>query len=106
MLYLQSMPMTEPSSSPASAGCCARYGLVSAAQSDVAVLAAAVVLQRRSLTRYEGWFLIPFVAVYFLFARSGDCLRALRVRLRSLALGPLAWLAHNRWYYGERAGVL
>ncbi len=31
-----------------------------------AVLAAAAASNAASLTRYEGWFLIPFVALYFL----------------------------------------
>ena len=50
-----------------------------------------------SLTRYDGWFLIPFFAVgFFWFARER------RVQAGVLfsciaSLAPLYWLAHNYW---------
>ena len=59
--------MTEASSSPACWGCCtspslSRYaGLGRAGGRGIAACAA-------TLTRYEGWFLLPFVAVYFCVA--------------------------------------
>jgi hypothetical protein len=50
-----------------------------------------------TLTRYEGWFLLPFVALYLARTRvaSGVLFGAIA------ALGPLAWLAHNRWYFAD-----
>ena len=50
-----------------------------------------------TLTRYEGWFLIPFVALYFLLAPARDGSPRRCCSARSLPLGPLYWLAHN-WY--------
>jgi hypothetical protein len=54
-----------------------------------------------ALTRYEGWFAIPFAAVYFLLAA-----RKWRVPVAALfagvaALGPAYWLAHNWWLTGD-----
>ena len=51
-----------------------------------------------TLARYEGWFLLPFVALYFAAGdretprRPSSCCSAL-----SRGLGPLYWLAHNWW---------
>jgi hypothetical protein len=68
-------------------------------QSIWAVLAAAAASNAASLTRYEGWFLIPFVAVYFLLtARRKSCALIFAILA---ALGPLAWLAHNQYYYSN-----
>ncbi len=54
-----------------------------------------------SLTRYDGWFLIPFIAIWFAAV-------ALRRRLLLLiafgiaaSLAPLYWLAHNWWETGN-----
>jgi hypothetical protein len=54
-----------------------------------------------SLTRYDGWFLIPFVALgFFLFARrSGWKPALLFAALASTA--PLYWFAHNWWVAGD-----
>ena len=54
-----------------------------------------------TLTRYEGWFLIPFAALYFLFAAKRNRLLAVLLFGAIASLGPLAWLAHNRWYYSD-----
>lgn len=68
-------------------------------QSVFAVLAAAAASNAASLTRYEGWFLIPFAALYFLFVAKRKWLAVLFGAIAALA--PLAWLAHNRFYYGN-----
>jgi hypothetical protein len=64
-----------------------------------AVLAAAVASNAASLTRYEGWFLIPFVALYFLITARRKSHALIFAVLA--ALGPLAWLAHNQYYYSN-----
>ncbi|HUP03080.1 MAG TPA: hypothetical protein VMU19_03765, partial [Bryobacteraceae bacterium] len=46
-----------------------------------------------TLTRYEGWFLIPFVAIFFLTRKPRGGVFYLAVA----SLGPLYWLFHN-WY--------
>ena len=53
-----------------------------------------------TLTRYEGWFLVPFVTLYFLFAARRRRLLTAAVFSILAILGPLAWLAHN-WYLGD-----
>lgn len=87
LLYLQSTSMTEA----IFFGCfmalfyCTLRGWAAAA--GVAALAC-------TMTRYEGWFLLPFVALYFL--RRGG-LRAAVVFSLIAGAGPLYWLFHN-WY--------
>ena len=54
-----------------------------------------------TLTRYEGWFLIPFVALY-IFAAARNRRLAMAILYGTLAsLGPLYWLAHNWWGYSN-----
>lgn len=99
MLYLQSIPMTEALFAAALAGMLWATIWFRSTQSMWAVLAAAVASNAASLTRYEGWFLIPFVALYFLITarRKSDAL----VFAALAALGPLAWIAHNQYYYSN-----
>jgi hypothetical protein len=54
-----------------------------------------------SLTRYDGWFLIPFAGMWFLAfaARRRFVLCAVFGALA--ALGPLYWMAHNWWETGN-----
>jgi hypothetical protein len=49
------------------------------------------------LTRYEGWFLIPFAGAAFLVKRWTHAL----LYLALASLGPLYWLAHNWWLTGD-----
>ena len=101
LLYLQSTPMTEAALFAALAALL--YFSVSfgdhpswlkAAGAGIATLAA-------TLTRYEGWFLIPFVALY-LFVRAGKHRMVFVILYGALAsLGPLYWLAHNGWGYSN-----
>jgi hypothetical protein len=87
LLYLQSTPMTE--------------AVFRDTQSIVWAAAAGLASAAASLARYEGWFLIPFVTLYFLFtARRRRLLTALLVGSIASA-GPLLWLAHNWWYWGD-----
>jgi len=68
-------------------------------QSAWTVLLAAAASNAASLTRYEGWFLIPFVALYILITARRKSHALLFAVLA--ALGPLAWLAHNQYYYSN-----
>jgi hypothetical protein len=50
-----------------------------------------------SLTRYDGWFLIPFVALSFaLFAKKRHWWILIGFGLAA-SLAPLYWIAHNWW---------
>ena len=99
MLYLQSTPMTEPLFAAALAALLWSTLWFRDSQSVLAVLAATIASNAASLTRYEGWFLIPFVSLYLLLVSRRKWYAVLFGALASLA--PLAWLAHNRFYYGN-----
>ncbi|MGH9557786.1 MAG: glycosyltransferase family 39 protein [Bryobacteraceae bacterium] len=99
VLYLQSTPMTEIVFSATLAALLWATLWYRDLQSLLALLAAAAASLAASLTRYEGWFLIPFVCFYLLFAAKNKWHAVLFGALASLA--PLAWLAHNWFYYGN-----
>jgi len=99
MLYLQATPMTEPVFAAALATLLWATVCYGDSQSGLALLAAAAASNAASLTRYEGWFLIPFVALYVLIASRRKWHALVFAALA--ALGPLAWLAHNRYYYSN-----
>jgi hypothetical protein len=66
-----------------------------------ALLGASLAAFCGTLTRYEAWFLLPFVAVYLFIGARGKRIAAALVFCVIAALGPSLWLAHNRWYYGD-----
>ena len=101
LLYLQSIPMTESVFMAALAAtlyCTVRFR---EGQSLVWAAAAGLSTTAASLTRYEGWFLIPFVALYFLCAAPRRRWLAAAVFALVAASGPALWLAHNLWYFGN-----
>ena len=101
VLYLQATPMTEPAFLATSMAVLYFTVLFRDTQSIGAIIGAGVASALAALSRYEGWFLIPFVAIYFLFAaRRKRFLFALLAGALA-ALGPLYWLAHNWWIYGN-----
>jgi len=97
LLYLQSTAMTEPvffCALMALLYACVRFrraqGLPAAAAAGLAACAA-------TLTRYEGWFVLPFAAAYFWFAAKQRRFAAAAVFAAVAAIGPLYWMAHG-WY--------
>lgn len=99
MLYLQATPMTEPVFAATLAALLWATLWFRDSQSALAAGAAAVASNAACLTRYEGWFLVPFLAVYFLAAARKKWHALLFGAVA--VLGPVAWLAHNRYYYGN-----
>jgi hypothetical protein len=99
MLYLQSTPMTEALFAAALAATVWAVVWFRDSQSALAIVAAALASNAASLTRYEGWFAIPFIAVYLLLTAKRKWHAVLFGALA--ALGPLAWLAHNQYYFGN-----
>jgi hypothetical protein len=101
LLYLQSIPMTEAVFLAGFA--ILLYSIVWHGQGGGfgAPLLGAVGATIASLTRYEGWFLLPFAALYF--ALGGKKITIGRGILFGViaSIGPLWWLAHNYWYYGD-----
>jgi hypothetical protein len=99
MLFLSTAPMTEPVFAASVAALLFATLWFRDSQSIWALLLAAAASNAASLTRYEGWFLIPFAAVYLLIVAKNKWLAILFGLLASLA--PLAWAAHNRFYNGD-----
>lgn len=101
LLYLQSAAMTEAVFFAALAALL--YFSLRFRQSPSAGNAACAGLAALAgtLTRYEGWFVLPFAAGYILL--SGGRRRVLLTAVFSViaGLGPLFWLAHNWWYFGD-----
>lgn len=58
---------------------------------------AGVGLLAGTMTRYEGWFLIPFVVLYFFWRNRWA---GILVGLIA-SLGPLYWLGHNYVFHGD-----
>lgn len=98
MLYLATTPMTEPIMAAALVGLL--YATLHYRQmpSFRGVLFIAVLSNTATLTRYEGWALIP-VAGLFVWYTGGIKHAALFGALASIA--PIAWLAHNQFYYED-----
>jgi hypothetical protein len=101
LLYLQAMPMTEPMFFAGMAAllyATVRFGETGsfgwAAAAGVAGAAA-------SLTRYEGWFLLPFVAAFVLLAAKSHRLGKASLFCAIAGTGPLYWLAHNWYFWGN-----
>jgi len=99
VLYLQSTPMTEPLFMASVAALLWFTLWFRDSQSVIAILVAAAASNAACLTRYEGWFLIPFASLYLLLVSERKWHAFLFGALACLA--PLAWLAHNRFYYGN-----
>jgi len=100
-LYLQSTAMTEAVFAAcllAVLYCTVRFRQT---QGSPSVIGAGIAACLGALTRYEGWFLIPFVAAYFMLAARKR--RVLMAALFSFlaVLGPLWWLSHNWWLTGD-----
>ena len=89
--YLGAIPMTEPFF--ACAFCALLWFTVAGSALGAGVAACAA-----TLIRYDGWFLIPFVALYFLWT-AGWRRAALFGILASL--GPIYWLGHNWAFYAD-----
>jgi hypothetical protein len=66
-----------------------------------ALLGASLAAFAGTLTRYEAWFLLPFVAIYLCVNARGKRIATAIVFCVIGGLGPALWLAHNRWYYSD-----
>jgi 4-amino-4-deoxy-L-arabinose transferase-like glycosyltransferase len=98
LLYLQSTAMTEPMALCFILG--ALWMAAEAAHRNSAAWAAIAGLSAAAacLTRYEAWFLLPFLTAYMFWSagwRAGVAFCFLA------GWAPLYWLAHNWWLYGD-----
>lgn len=102
LLYLQAVPMTETVVLAALMALLYFTILFRETQSFPAVIGAGLASIAASLARYEGWFVIPFVAAYFLIvARGWKRLTAPALFCAIAVLGPAYWLFHNWWIYSN-----
>ena len=93
-LYLQSAPMTEAVFFATLAALLYFTVRFRETQGLGSVVGAGIAAFAGTLTRYEGWFLIPFVTAYFLFTARRRW-RAALIFGAIASLGPLLWLAYN-----------
>src|SRR5260370_15612336 len=70
-------------------------------QSLLAVAGAGCASLAAALAGYEGWFVIPFVPVSFLFGARRRRLLAALIFASVASIAPLYWLGHNWWLYGN-----
>jgi len=98
LLYLQACPMNEPLFLAGSIGLL----LFSSKAAEEAPLGNAFLAGLcaiiATLTRYDGWFLLPIAALYLLF-RAGFATAFLFCLVAGF--GPLYWLAHNAILYSD-----
>src|SRR5260370_37536899 len=66
-----------------------------------AVVGAGLAMLVGTLSWYEGWFMIPCVTGYLLAVARRRPLTVAVVFSILAAIGPLAWLAYNGWYWGD-----
>ncbi len=97
VLYLQSTAMTEPLFMAALLAALYFTVQFGDTQSWGAVCGAGLAALCGDLTRYEGWFLIPFEALYILLAGKKHRLSKVALFVVIASLGPLYWLGHNWW---------
>jgi hypothetical protein len=97
LLYLQSTAMTEAVFFAALMALLYFSVRFHDTQGSASVAGAGIATCAATLTRYEGWFLIPFAALWFLYAaRRRRILMALLFCVVA-STGPLYWMAHG-WY--------
>ena len=88
VLYLQSIPMTESLASACLLGLLYFSVRFRDTQGWGSVAGAGVAACAGTLTRYEGWFLLPFAAVYFLLTARRNRIGVACVILRARRIGP------------------
>ncbi len=97
ILYLATIPMTEVVFLAGLALLLFSLFRFRRTQKRMLILLGVVVSWSMSLTRYDGWFLIPFAAVGFaLFAERRRWLVLVAFGVLA-SLAPLYWMAHNWW---------
>ena len=101
LLYMQATPMSEAPFLAALMALLYFTVRFRETQSYSVIIGAGVASMLASLTRYEGWFLIPFVAIYILVIGRKNRLVFALIFLGLAALAPLYWFGHNWWLYSN-----
>ncbi len=102
-LYLGSIPMSEPYFFAAIFALLYFTIRFEATKGWGALVGAGLAAGAAAMTRYEGWFVIPFVALFLLVRGKGFLRRFSGFVLFCViaAAGPALWLAYNRWYFTD-----
>ena len=100
VLYMQSIPMTESLFSACLLALLYFTVRFRQTQGWGSVIGAGIAACMSTLTRYEGWFVLPFVCAYFLITARRRIPVALLFGFIA-ALGPLYWLFHHWWLTGD-----
>jgi hypothetical protein len=101
LLYLQSTAMTEPIFAACLMALLYFTVRFRKTQGWVCAAAAGAAASLGALSRYEGWFVIPFAAGYFLWSAKKNRLGVAGLFCAIAVLGPALWLAHNWWLTGD-----
>jgi Dolichyl-phosphate-mannose-protein mannosyltransferase len=104
MMYIASTPLTEPLTLLWAV--LTVYGLFRYQQtgSRRMLVGAAAAAFLGTLTRYDGWFLLPFAAMFVFFARREpvrDRFRHAIIFSMIAGAGPFLWLVHNAVRFGN-----
>ena len=100
LLYLQATPMTESVFLACFMALLYFSILFEQTQRFGAAIGAGLAAMAGTLSRYEAWFAIPFVAAFFLIAPKRRRVAGTLIFCLLASLGPLYWLAHN-WWLGD-----
>jgi hypothetical protein len=98
-LFLQSTAMTEPVFFACLFGVLYFCVLFELNQAIWAAAGAGFFAALGSLTRYEGWFLMPFAALFFLVTGREKRRRAFLAFCFVAGIGPVLWLGYNWWVF-------
>lgn len=97
LMYLQATAMTEALFMAAVIGVLYFTVRFRDTQGWGAICGAGVAAMCGTLTRYEGWFLLPFVALYVLLTAERHRFAKAALFAAIAGLGPIYWLGHNWW---------
>jgi len=101
LLYLQTTAMTEPLFLAFFMAAIYFLTLLGGRDSLWPAVPAGLAAMAASLSRYEGWFVIPLLALWAFGAAKGKRLKAALLFAAPASLGPLYWLGHNLWLYSD-----
>jgi 4-amino-4-deoxy-L-arabinose transferase-like glycosyltransferase len=101
LLYLQSTAMTEAVFFAALMALLYFSVRFQETHGWASILGAGVATCAATLTRYEGWLLIPFAAAWFLYAGRHRRFTMTLLFCVVASAGPVYWMAHGWWETGD-----
>lgn len=101
LLYLQATPMTEPVFLAFAFAALYFLAVLRDSKATWPAAVAGIAATLAAMVRYEGWFLLPFLAAIAFALAPGRRLRATLLFAVPAGAGPLYWLLHNAWCCGD-----